>query len=104
MDRHVGAAVEHGLLDLLDEDPLPTDRVQRHRLIAVAGGLDRHEFGVDSGRRGDRGGDDLGLRERLRATASGEAESAGGRAGHESSSNRSLTAAALRSPCGVPAS
>ena len=76
MDRDVGPAVEHGLLDLLDEHPLAADRVQRHRLIAVARGLD----GTSSVARPVAAviavGDDRGLGERLRAAAGGEPERA----------------------------
>ena len=55
----VGAPVEHGLLDLLDEHALAADRVQRHVLAAVAGRLDEHQLDVAPGRRGDRVGDGL---------------------------------------------
>ena len=50
----VGATVEHRLLDLLDEHALAADRVQRRRLIAVAGRLDEHELGRSPGQRRDR--------------------------------------------------
>ena len=47
----VGAAVEHGLLDLLDEHALAADHVQRHVLAAVTGRVDEHELGLAPGRR-----------------------------------------------------
>ena len=45
----VGAPVEHGLLDLLDEHALAADHVQRHVLAAVAGRLDEHQLDVAAG-------------------------------------------------------
>ena len=98
----VGATVEHGLLDLLDEHALPTDRVQRHVLAAVAGRVDEDELDRRTrSPRPQRVGDGLRLGARLRA-APGRQAQRGTRA--QCRSNRSLTAAALRSPCGVPAS
>ena len=46
----VGPAVEHGLLDLLDEDALAADGVQRDVLAAVTGRLDEHQLDVAPGR------------------------------------------------------
>ena len=63
MHRDVGPTVEHGLLDLLDEDALAADGVQRHVLAAVAGGLDEHELDRRAGRVASTAlGDGLGLR------------------------------------------
>ena len=42
MHREVGAAVEHGLLDLFHEHPGATDRVQVGALIAIARRRDEH--------------------------------------------------------------
>ena len=99
----VGAAVEDGVLDLLDEHALAADRVQRHVLAAVAGRLDEHELGRAVRSPRQRVGDGLGLGPRLRA-ARGWPGAARRHGGAQRRSNRSLTAAALRSPWGVPAS
>ena len=82
MHRGVGAPVEDGLLDLLDEDALAADRVQRHGLGAVAGRLDEDELSRLAGRRRDRVGDDLRLRSCLRTPPGGEPKRRG--AGHSS--------------------
>ena len=68
MHGGLGATVEHSLLDLFDEHTLTTDRVQRYRLVAVAGRLDENQLGGSSGRRGDRLGDEVGLGPGLWAT------------------------------------
>ena len=70
----VGAAVEHCLLHLLDEDALAADRVQRNRLLAVPARLDEHQLRRPPGGRRDGVGDDLRLSPRLRAAPSGEPE------------------------------
>ena len=61
MHGGLGAAIEHGLLDLLDEHTLAADRVQGYRLVAVTGRLDEQQLGGPSGRRGDRLGEEVGL-------------------------------------------
>src|SRR5579864_498536 len=56
MDGDVDAAREERLLDLFDEDAAFTNLAERARAIAVAGGGNRQERDLDSGRphRGSR--------------------------------------------------
>ena len=103
MHGDVGAAVEHGLLDLLDEHALAADHVQRDVLAAVAGRLDEDELGRAPGGAAQRVGDGLGLG-RACGLPRVARRTAWRHACVSARSNRSLTAAALRSPCGVPAS
>ena len=44
MHGGVGPTIEHGLLDLFDENPLTPDGAQWHVLAPVAGGIDEHHL------------------------------------------------------------
>ena len=70
----IGATVEHGLLDLLDEYALAADRVQRHLLLAVSRRLHEDQLRRPPSDRRDRRGDDLSLGSGLRAGAGRQAE------------------------------
>ncbi len=72
--RGVGAAVEHGLLDLLDEHALAADHVQRNVALPIPGGLDEHELDLAPARGAQGVGDRLRLGARLRAAAGGQAD------------------------------
>ena len=61
VDRDVGATVEHGLLDLLHEDPGPADLVDRGVRTAVPRGLDDDELGLGPADRREQRDDPLRL-------------------------------------------
>ena len=73
VDRDVGAPVEHRQLDLLDEHPLPTDRVERYvaGLGAVTVRVDQHQSGDQTGP-AQQVGDVLGLGDGLGTATGGD--------------------------------
>src|SRR3954451_10833245 len=103
MHGEVGAAVEHGLLHLLDEDAGASHRVDRDVGADVTAGGDDHELHVVS----EHGGDSVGLPAGQLAAARRHAQ----RAGHQSSSsasgsgrpNSSTSASAYSAPRALPA-
>ena len=107
MDGDLGATIEHGPLHLLREHALAADRVQRDvaGLCAVAERLDQHQLGLDA-MCTESIGDRLCLGASLGATPCGDPDRGHGTRRHarvQPRSNRSATAAALRSPRGDPA-
>src|SRR5260370_26593407 len=92
MHREIDAAVEERLLDLLGEEALAADLGEPARLLAIAGGTDRHQLGVEPGVRGAHPvADQPGLVKRHWAATGADSK------GHGSSStNVALVLAELR--------